>query len=140
MGLPLSTVFPLAIVGNMAPIIPMLLLLKSEPVQKLFAPLLTRAESKAGSIINAPADKQWAALALFVGIPLPGTGAWTGALAAFVLGMPLLTSLTAIFAGVVSAGIIMSAITLSGKKVRGEQKHIAQKYNRKNIINAKANS
>ncbi|GMH86771.1 hypothetical protein TrST_g13166 [Triparma strigata] len=116
MGLPLSTVFPLAIVGNMAPIIPMLLLLKSEPVQKLFAPLLTRAESKAGSIINAPADKQWAALALFVGIPLPGTGAWTGALAAFVLGMPLLTSLTAIFAGVVSAGVIMSAITLSGKK------------------------
>ena len=60
---------------------------------------------------------QWAALALFVGIPLPGTGAWTGALAAFVLGMPLMTSLTAIFAGVVSAGVIMSALTMAGRKV-----------------------
>ena len=116
MDIPLKTVFPLAVVGNMVPIIPLLFLLKSEAVQKLFKPLLDRAESKAGSIINAPEDKQWAALAAFVGIPLPGTGAWTGALAAFILGMPLMSSITAIFAGVVSAGAIMSLLTLSGKK------------------------
>ena len=42
--------------------------------------------------------------------------AWTGALAAFILGMPLMSSLSAIFAGVLSAGAIMSALTLSGKK------------------------
>ena len=116
MGLPLKTVFPLAVIGNMLPIIPLMLLLKSSAVQKLFKPLLDRAESKASSVVNADADKQWAALAAFVGVPLPGTGAWTGALAAFVLGMPLAASLSAIFAGVVSAGVIMSALTLSGRK------------------------
>merc|ERR1711871_1843589 len=97
-------------------IIPLMFLLKCEAVQKVFKPLLDRAESKAGSIINAPQDNQWAALAAFVGIPLPGTGAWTGALAAFILGVPLMSSLSAIFAGVLSAGAIMSALTLSGKK------------------------
>ena len=58
LGLPITTVFPLAVIGNMVPIIPMLLLLKSPAIQKLFKPLLDRAESKAGSIINASEDKQ----------------------------------------------------------------------------------
>ncbi len=116
MDLPIKQVFPVSVLGNMVPILPLLLLLKSPAVQKLFAPLLSRAEKKASSIVNAPSDKQWAALAFFVGVPLPGTGAWTGALAAFLLGMPLTSALSAIFAGVVSAGCIMSALTLSGKK------------------------
>jgi len=51
-----------------------------------------------------------------VGIPLPGTGAWTGAMGAFLLGMPTAVALSSIFTGVVAAGIIMTAITLAGKR------------------------
>ena len=48
------------------------------------------------------------ALLLFVGIPLPGTGAWTGTLAASFLNLDFKTSITAIMLGVILAGIIMS--------------------------------
>ncbi len=51
-----------------------------------------------------------------MGIPLPGTGAWTGAMGAFLLGMPTAVALSSIFTGVVAAGIIMTAITLAGKR------------------------
>jgi ferredoxin--NADP+ reductase len=51
-----------------------------------------------------------------VGIPLPGTGAWTGAMGAFLLGMPLSVALSSIFTGVVAAGVIMTAITKAGAK------------------------
>merc|ERR1712154_104128 len=61
-------------------------------------------------------QKQWASLAAFVGIPLPGTGAWTGAMGAFLLGMPTAVALSSILSGVISAGLIMSALTLAGKK------------------------
>ena len=61
-------------------------------------------------------EKQWASLAAFVGIPLPGTGAWTGAMGAFLLGMPTAVALSSIFTGVVAAGVIMTAITLAGKR------------------------
>ena len=47
------------------------------------------------------------ALFLFVGIPLPGTGAWTGTLAASILDMDFKKSVAAVMAGVVLAGIIM---------------------------------
>ena len=113
LGLPIKTVFPVAVLGNMLPIFPLLAILQSEPMQKLFAPLLARAKSKFGDVEDA---KKWSALAFFVGIPLPGTGAWTGALASFALGMSPSSSISAIFAGVVSAGAIMSSLTLAGKK------------------------
>ena len=47
------------------------------------------------------------ALLLFVGIPLPGTGAWSGALIATLLKMPKTRALLSIFCGVITAGIIM---------------------------------
>ena len=50
-------------------------------------------------------------LLLFVAIPLPGTGGWTGALVAAMLDMPMKKSLPTIVAGVLIAGFIMSAIT-----------------------------
>ena len=50
-------------------------------------------------------------LLLFVAIPLPGTGAWTGALVAGVLGMRLKNSLLSIFLGVIAAGVIVTAIS-----------------------------
>ena len=80
------------------------------------APILSRAEKKSRSLGVGSLEKQWASLALFVGIPLPGTGAWTGAMGAFLLGMPTAVALSSIFTGVCMAGVIVSAITLAGKK------------------------
>lgn len=53
-------------------------------------------------------------VALFVGIPLPVTGAWTGTLGAWVLGLSRRRTMLAVFAGVAAAGIIVSAIVLLG--------------------------
>ena len=54
----------------------------------------------------------YVALFLFVGIPLPGTGAWTGTLAASLLNMDFKKSILAITAGVVLAGIIMGLASI----------------------------
>lgn len=51
------------------------------------------------------------ALLLFVGIPLPGTGAWTGTLAASFLDMDFKKSVVAVLGGVLLAGIIMGAVS-----------------------------
>ena len=55
------------------------------------------------------------ALVTFVAIPLPGTGAWSGALVAFVFGIPPKKSIPLIFLGVAIAGIAVSLITLGIK-------------------------
>lgn len=53
------------------------------------------------------------ALLLFVGIPLPGTGAWTGTLAASILDMDFKSSVTAVMLGVLLAGIIMGIASVT---------------------------
>ena len=116
MGLPITKVLPACVIGNMIPIIPLLFLLKNDSLKKLMKPILDRAEKKSSALGVGSLEKQWASLAAFVGIPLPGTGAWTGAMGAFLLGMPTAVAISSIFTGVVSAGLIMSAITLAGKK------------------------
>ena len=116
MGLPLKTVLPICVLGNMVPILPILLLLRNESLKNLMSPILKRAEEKTSDLGIGSLKRQWASLAAFVGIPLPGTGAWTGAMGAFLLGMPTVVALSSIFAGVVAAGGIVSAITLAGRK------------------------
>jgi len=116
MGLPITHVLPVCVLGNMTPIIPLLFLLRNDKLKKLMSPILARAEKKSSTLGVGSIEKQWASLAAFVGIPLPGTGAWTGAMGAFLLGMPTAVALSSIFTGVVSAGVIMTAITLAGKK------------------------
>ena len=59
------------------------------------------------------------ALLLFVGIPLPGTGAWTGTLAASFLNMGIKSTSLAVSLGVILAGIIMGAVSLTGVHVFG---------------------
>jgi len=113
MGVPLLKTFLLCIVGNMIPIVPLLLALRAPIVQRLLKAPLQKARSKSSQVLDG--DKRWTALAAFVGVPFPGTGAWTGAMIAFVLGMPLVEALTSIFAGVVSAGLIVAALTAAGK-------------------------
>lgn len=86
MGMPLVKTFGLCVAGNMVPIPVILLALRLRFVQKFAKPVLDRARAKAKDFGDE--KSQALALTLFVGIPLPGTGAWTGAMGAFLLGMP----------------------------------------------------
>lgn len=56
-------------------------------------------------------------LVVFVGIPLPMTGAWTGAVAAFLFNLDKKKSIFLILLGVILAGLIVTAVTMSGIKV-----------------------
>lgn len=97
MGMPIAKVFGLCVAGNMIPIPIILLALRSGFVQKLAKPVLDRAREKAAGFGDE--KSQALALTLFVGIPLPGTGAWTGAMGAFLLGMSF-QKVTAVFGAV----------------------------------------
>ena len=59
------------------------------------------------------------ALLLFVGIPIPGTGAWTGTLAASFLNMGIKSTSLAVSLGVILAGIIMGVVSMTGVHVFG---------------------
>ena len=54
------------------------------------------------------------ALLLFVGIPVPGTGAWTGTLAASILDMDFKSTIVAVMLGVLLAGVIMMVVSFAG--------------------------
>lgn len=54
------------------------------------------------------------ALLLFVGIPIPGTGAWTGTLAASILDWNFKQSVIAVMLGVILAGLVMGTLTILG--------------------------
>jgi len=105
-----------SLVGNLAPIPLILLLLnpvtrwarRSRFGERLVERLLARVRRKAADIPRY----EWWGLALFVAIPLPATGAWTGAMAAALLGMPPLRSMGAIAVGVLIAGGIVTALSL----------------------------
>ncbi len=76
---------------------------------KFFTFCLEKGE-KGGKKLQEKAGRGlFLALLLFVGIPLPGTGAWTGTLAASILDMDFKSSVTAVMLGVLLAGVIMGA-------------------------------
>ena len=121
-GLPLWLTFLIAIVGNMIPV-PFIYLFarrillwgKDKPlIGKFFTWCLEKGE-KGGEKLQKKAGRGlfWALL-LFVGIPLPGTGAWTGTLAASILNMGLKKSALACMGGVLLAGVIMGVLSLLG--------------------------
>ena len=117
-GLGLSHVeaMGISIIGNMMPV-PFIILFirpifrwmtkKSEKLGRLAERLQAKAEGKWDRIHRF----QFFALTLFVAIPLPGTGAWTGALVAAVLDMRLKKAIPAIFLGVCIAAAIMTMVT-----------------------------
>ena len=82
--------------------------------------LLPGKGQKGGEKLQAKAGRGlfWALL-LFVGIPLPGTGAWTGTLAASLLDMDFRRSVLACMGGVLLAGCIMGALSLLGVSAFG---------------------
>jgi len=77
-------------------------------------PVLERAKKKTAELSDP--KKRFLLLAAFVGIPLPGTGAWTGAMGAFLVGMPFAEAMASIFVGVVCSGVIMTSVSVAGKK------------------------
>ncbi len=121
-GLPLWLTYCVAIAGNMLPV-PVIYFFarrvlvwgSGKPViGKLFAFFLEKGE-RAGQKLQKKAGRglYWALL-LFVGIPLPGTGAWTGTLAASLLDMDFKKSVLACVGGVLLAGIIMGVLSQLG--------------------------
>ena len=115
MGLPFVQYYIIAIIGNMIPV-PFIYFFArkilvwgaDKPVIGNFFTWCLEKGEKGGKKLEAKAGKglYWA-LFLFVGIPLPGTGAWTGTLAASLLDMDFKKSVIAVMAGVILAGIIM---------------------------------
>ncbi len=103
------------LLGNMVPvpfilwfITPIFTWLKKT---KLFRPLVEKLEAKSMGKSEKIQKYQFWGLVLFVGIPLPGTGAWTGALVAAFLNLRLRDAIPAIFIGVCIAAAIMTGVT-----------------------------
>ncbi len=115
-GLNIQTVLAAAIMGNLLPI-PFIIVF----IRKIFKWMQSKSPCLANIVakLEAKADKKKAqvlkyefwGLMLFVAIPLPGTGAWTGALIAAMLDMQLKRALPAIAVGVLTAAIIVTAAT-----------------------------
>lgn len=116
----------IAVVANMLPIPFILLLLKKVLAwlkkTKLFSKPAMWIENKILSKRDRLEKFEIIGLILFVAIPLPGTGAWTGAGLAALLDMPIKKSFPAIFAGVLIAGVIM---TLGAYGIFGAFKFLA---------------
>lgn len=114
LGLPLwSTIF-FSVLGNILPIPFILLFIKKifawlKPT-KLFGKLVCKLEDRAMKKSDALAKGEFLGLLVFVGIPLPGTGAWTGALLASLLGVKIKKASVAILLGIAMATTIVSFI------------------------------
>ena len=124
-GLPLLPSYIIAIIGNMLPM-PFIFFFARKVLEwgqdkpvigKLFSWCLEKGH-KGGEKLQQKAGRglYWA-LFLFVGIPLPGTGAWTGTLAASILDTDFKKSVGAVVSGVVLAGVIMGIVSFLVKAV-----------------------
>ncbi|MBE6858286.1 MAG: small multidrug export protein [Ruminococcus sp.] len=120
MDLPWHWCLIVSIIGNMLPV-PFIFLFarkvlvwgSNKPViGKFFTWCLEKGESGGKKLEEKAGKGIYAALLLFVGIPLPGTGAWTGTLAASMLNLNFKKSTIAVSLGVLLAGIIMTVGSL----------------------------
>ncbi len=119
--LPIFETYLLAVVGNIIPVIPLLLFL--EPVseklcrfkiaKRFFEWLYGRTRKRAEIVQKYEAI----GLSLFVAIPLPITGAWTGCVAASLFRIRFRYALPAIIFGVLLAGVIVTSLTLGGRQI-----------------------
>ena len=120
MGLPLLETYIFAIIGNMLPV-PVIILFSKQVLLwccrlpgKWGKPFnwIYRKGVRAGDALQAKAGRGlYFALFVFVAIPLPGTGAWTGSLGATLLDMKFWPSVLAVMCGVLTAGLIMGAVS-----------------------------
>ena len=117
LGVDWSIAFPICVIGNLLPI-PLILFF----IRKIFdfikktnflwlSKVVTKIDEKAQNKSKNMNTASLLGLYAFVAIPLPGTGAWTGALLANILNVKPLKAFIIILLGVISAGLIMSALT-----------------------------
>ena len=110
--------FMLAVFGNMLPVPFILVFVRSvfnwmkkyEKLGRIVTKLEARAESKSESVRKY----ELVGLCILVAIPLPGTGAWTGALVAALMKMRIRRALPTIFVGVVIAGVVVTLVSVLG--------------------------
>ena len=126
LNIPTWRAIPICLVGNLIPIPFILLLIR--PIfawlrkTRLFRPLVEKLEKKAMSKSDRISRYEFWGLVLFVGIPLPGTGAWTGSLIAALLGMKFKKAFPAVIIGICMATVIMwfiSYVLLGGVHLLG---------------------
>lgn len=120
MGLTYTEALLVCIIGNMLPV-PIIYLFARKVliwgadkkyIGKFFRFCLEKGEKGGQKLVKAAGrGGLFIALMLFVGIPLPGTGAWTGTLAASFLNMGIKSTVLAVVLGVIMAGIIMAVAT-----------------------------
>lgn len=122
LGLPLIQSYVVAVIGNMLPV-PIIFLFarkvlewgKDKPViGKFFSWCLEKGRKAGNKLKEKAGGGLYVALLLFVAIPLPGTGAWTGTLGASLLDMDFKKSTIAVMLGVMTAGVIMLVLSLLG--------------------------
>ena len=121
-GLPMVPSYIICVIGNMLPV-PFIFFFARKVliwgadkkfIGKFFTWCLDKGE-RGGEKLKSKAGKGlYVALLLFVGIPLPGTGAWTGTLAASFLDMDFKKSVVACMGGVLLAGVIMGTLSALG--------------------------
>lgn len=126
-GLSWPSAYVFAVLGNFVPVVPILLLL--EPVSnalrrfrvfdRFFTWLFDRTRRR-GKVVER---YEALGLILFVGIPLPVTGAWTGAVAAFIFGIPLKYAIPCIFVGILLAGVVVTLASLGVISFLGIVRH-----------------
>ena len=117
LGLNIWIYYPLAIIGNLLPV-PLIYLFARKVLEwgkdkkytkKFFTWCIEKGEKGGQKLRESAGDRgTFFALLLFVGIPIPGTGAWTGTLAASFLNLDFKTSILAATLGIILAGIIMA--------------------------------
>ena len=121
-GLPLLQSYIICVIGNMLPVPVIFFFARKvliwgadkKVIGKFFTWCLDKGE-RGGEKLKSKAGKGlYVALLLFVGIPLPGTGAWTGTLAASFLDMDFKKSVIACMGGVLLAGVIMGTLSALG--------------------------
>ncbi len=119
-GISMPLCFLISVIGNMLPV-PIIYLFARKVLEwgadkpfigRFFSVCLEKGE-KGGKKLQEKAGRGlFVALLLFVGIPLPGTGAWTGTLAASLLDMDFKSSVLASMGGVLLAGVIMYTLSM----------------------------
>ncbi len=124
-NLPIIYSYIIAIIGNMLPV-PFIYLFARKVLtwgkdKKLIGKFckfcLVKGEKGGKKLEKKAKNGLYIALLLFVGIPLPGTGAWTGTLAASILKMDFKKSVLAVMGGVILAGIIMGLLSFGVKGI-----------------------
>lgn len=121
-GLPVWAAYLAAVIGNLLPV-PFIVVYIRRVFQFMrqhmprLNSVVDKMEQKAHLKSASVLKYQYLGLAIFVAIPLPGTGAWTGALVAAFLDMRLKKAMPSIVGGVLSAGLIISILSYGVKSL-----------------------